>query len=159
MGYTTNFEGEFILDRPLELAHEAYLTKFSETRRMCRKVTLEQDPVREAVLLPFGLEGEFCVNDSQVGVADYNSPPSTQPSLWCDWAPNKDGTAISHNESEKFYNYIEWIKYLIKNFLIPWNYVLNGEVEWQGEDGSDFGKIIITDNIVLVKNGKRSFEE
>jgi len=65
--------------------------------------------------------------------------------------PNADGTAIEWNEGEKFYEYIPWIKYLIDNLLKPWGYVLNGTVEWEGEDNSDVGKIIVKDNVVTVK--------
>jgi hypothetical protein len=35
-------------------------------------------------------------------------------------------------------------------FLAPWGYVLNGEVEWQGEDEEDTGKILVVDNSVEV---------
>ena len=34
MGYTTTFDGEFKLDKPLIPAHKAYLMKFAKTRRM-----------------------------------------------------------------------------------------------------------------------------
>ena len=40
-----------------------------------------------------------------------------QPGLWCQWVPNASGTAIVWDEGEKFYYYIEWIKYLIEHFL------------------------------------------
>ena len=36
MGYTTTFEGEFRLDRPLSAEQRAYLNAFSATRRMRR---------------------------------------------------------------------------------------------------------------------------
>jgi hypothetical protein len=50
----------------------------------------------------------------------------------CDWAPTKDGIAIEWNGSEKFYDYGEWLEYLLREFLVPWGYTVNGKVTWQG---------------------------
>jgi hypothetical protein len=82
-------------------------------------------------------------------VIDHNSAPSTQPGLWCQWTPNEDGTEIEWDGGEKFYSYIEWIVYLINKVLIPNGYVLNGIVDWRGEDFNDNGSIEITDNVVV----------
>jgi len=140
--------------------HAAYLTQFSDTRRMRRDTkALEQftDPVREAVGLPVGSEGAYFVGggghggqDHDSSVLEYNRPPSGQPGLWCKWAPNESGTAIVWNEAEKFYDYVKWLKYLIEHFLRPWGYVLNGEVRWAGEEEADRGVIRVKDNEVTV---------
>ncbi len=76
------------------------------------------------------------------------------PGYWCDWTSTDDGTAIKWNESEKFYDYEEWIKYLITNVLNPWGIKLNGEVTWDGEDSGDHGKICISNSIVTTKHGR-----
>jgi hypothetical protein len=76
------------------------------------------------------------------------------PGYYCQWIPNKTGTAIEWDENEKFYDYIEWIVYLIKNFLAPWGYKLNGTVLWSGESRGDTGVITITDNRVHVRDSK-----
>lgn len=78
---------------------------------------------------------------------------SDYPSIWCQWVPIDD-LHIGWDEGEKFYSYVEWIKWLIKNFFKPHGYVLNGEVEWHGEEYDDIGRILIKDNIVTVKLGK-----
>ena len=49
---------------------------------------------------------------------------------------------------EKFYNYVEWLEYLIKNFFEPWGYSLNGSVNWQGEEDEDNGTIVVKHNEV-----------
>lgn len=77
-----------------------------------------------------------------------------QPGLWLQWVLNEDGTQLEWNGGEKFYSYVEWLKYLINHFFEPWGIKLNGEVEWSGEDRNDIGKIIVTDNVVEVKEGK-----
>ncbi|MCI0455552.1 MAG: hypothetical protein L0Z62_01065 [Gemmataceae bacterium] len=142
----------------LKPEHAAYLKQFNETRRMKRRVArakLLPDPVREAAGLPLGKEGAYFVGgtgfagqDHDDSVLNYNQPPKGQPGLWCQWCPNKDGTAIVWDQGEKFYDYVEWLKYLIEHFLAPWGYVLNGEMEWQGEEDEDRGKLIVKDNDV-----------
>jgi hypothetical protein len=110
----------------LKTEHAAYLKQFSRTRRMRRDPKqLKQlpDPLREAVGLPLGQEGAYFVagvdnwpRDRDASVLDYNQPPKGQPGLWCKWAPNELGTAIVWNRAEKFYDYVKWLKYLIKHF-------------------------------------------
>ena len=56
---------------------------------------------------------------------------------------------------DKFYNYEEWLVYLIDNFIAPSGYICNGEIEFQGEDMNDFGTIYVNDNVVTVKYGMR----
>lgn len=157
MGYTTNFEGQFDLDRPLAPEHLKYLTRFNDTRRMRREALVAAclpDPVRIAAGLPIGKEGGYYVGSDGNGqgrdasIQDSNAPPVGQPGLWCGWVPAEDGTAIIWDGGEKFYEYIDWIEYLIEHFLKPWGYHLNGEIIWKGEDLSDVGTIIIVDNVV-----------
>ncbi len=161
MGYTTDFSGEFKLDKPLLEKHAAYLEKFANTRRMKRKAAVVAklpDPVRIAVGLPVGNEGEFFVGgvgyagqDQDDSILDYNDSPVNQPGLWCQWIPTDDREAIIWDGGEKFYNYIAWLEYIIENFLKPWGYTLNGEVEWFGEDRDDRGKIVVKNNVVKSK--------
>lgn len=146
MGYTTDFSGSFQLNQPLQPRMKEFLTKFNETRRMARNVD-------EA----FGIEGEFYVlgggsygQDHEPNIIDFNNQPSTQPSLWCQWTPNEDGTAIEWDGGEKFYSYSEWLFYLINKILAPNGYVLNGTVTWQGEETGDVGKIKVVDNVITV---------
>lgn len=202
MGYTTNFSGAFKLDKPLTEAQAAYINRFSGSRRMKRQASIAAtfpDPLREAVGLPIGTEGEFYVGSDELdkqplqpgdpripnakdyqgnrawmlkeamgatfagqrhdaSVIDYNHPPITQPGLWCQWVVGKDNQTIEWDGSEKFYAYIQWLRYIIANFLQRWNYVLNGEVEWQGEESADFGKIIVKDNVVTTAVGRRVYD-
>ncbi len=146
MGYTTDFSGQFELDKPLAPKMKKFLTMFNETRRMKRNVD-------EA----FGIDGEFFVfgtgsfgQDRDDSIVDYNQQPSTQPSLWCQWVPNEDGTAIEWDGGEKFYAYSEWLFYIINKILAPNGYTLNGTVIWQGEETGDVGKIHVVNNVVTV---------
>lgn len=146
MGYTIDFSGSFQLNTPLQPRMLEFLKKFNETRRMKRNVD-------EA----FGIEGEFYVlgtgsfgQGNEPNIIDFNNQPSTQPSLWCQWTPNEDGTAIEWDGGEKFYHYNEWLCYIINKILAPNGYVLNGTVTWQGEETGDVGKIHVVDNVITV---------
>ena len=80
------------------------------------------------------------------------------PSYYCQWLPTEDGLHLKWDGNEKFYNYVEWLEYLIKEFFKPRGFILNGEIVWEGEDHSDTGKIIVTDNNVSTKKGKIVFK-
>ena len=54
-------------------------------------------------------------------------PGIEQPGLWCQWVPSSDGTEIAWDEGEKFYNYEEWMQYLLDHFLTPWGYLVAGD--------------------------------
>lgn len=106
----------------------------------------------------YGEFGEYYVGDNdRLGVKDYNTPPGKksygddsnvgQPGLWCQWVVRDDDTLV-WDGGEKFYAYVEWLEYLIENFFKDWGVLLNGEIEWQGEEMSDRGQIVVKDNVV-----------
>lgn len=118
----------------------------------------------------YGIDGEFFVGaagfggqDSDASVTNYNIAPGQagfmekskgQPGLWLQWTiteNEEDGSQqLEWDGGEKFYNYVEWLEYLILKFFIPWKVQLNGEILWYGEDRSDTGKIVVTNNEVKV---------
>lgn len=180
MGYNTWFEGQFHLSYPLTPEHKNYLQAFSEVRHMTWNAELleqmEDDPVRLAVGLPIGEEGQYFTGQAaRTGHYDNHPalmkkivrpffsfprlpypldgedcPPLGVPSLWCNWAPNEDGTAIQ-DTAEKFRNFIAWMHFLLDHFLIPWGYQLNGRVIWQGENRSDTGILVVNNNEVFTE--------
>jgi hypothetical protein len=156
MGYTTDFSGSFRLNKKLDKETLEFLTKFAQTRRMKR----DRAMLKAHFGKDFGVDGEFYVyGDGQFGqgnggfVVDHNRPPRTQPSLWCQWTPNEDGTEIAWDEGEKFYSYVAWIEYIIEKILEPRGYSLTGNVNWTGEDSNDIGVISIVENKVTIHTG------
>lgn len=75
------------------------------------------------------------------------------PGIWCQWVVTDDGKVLKWDENEKFYNYVEWLQYIIDNIVKPKGYVINGSVEWTGEERGDYGLIEVKDNIVTTKKG------
>lgn len=171
MGYTTDFSGSLSFDKPLTANQITYIQSFNGIRHMNRDeeiVKTFKDPIREAVGLPIGKGGEYYVGsiaDGQCGqkddgsILDYNGmAEKALPGLWCKWTVSDDGTELLWDEGEKFYNYVEWLQYLIKNFFDVWGYKLTGEISWYGEDREDMGIIEVADSVVTVKNGKIIYE-
>lgn len=145
MGHTTEFKGSFKFDKPLSNKIRKFLKKLNETRRVKRNVDLA-----------YGVDGEFFVFDKgfvgQDNVVNHNEPPSTQPSLWCRWKPNKEGTKLKWDGVEKFYDYTEWLVYIIDKILTPNGYTLNGKVKYWGEliAEKDSGEIRVVNNVVYL---------
>ena len=147
MGYTTEFEGKISIDKPLDDGTYDLLVGLSNTRRMKRNIE------------GYGIEGEFYIKgsgfigqDSDSAVIDYNSPPTTQPSLWLQWIPTEDRQFIEWNEGEKFYYSEEWMRYIIDKILAPNGYLCNGEMTAQGEEMDDRWKLVVENNVVRREN-------
>jgi len=124
----------------------------------------------------------FAGQDKDDSIVDYNTPPGQldflttnynerwtqndlrtregkcQPGLWCQWTTDENGTHLMWDGGEKFYNYVEWLKYIINHFFEKWGVKLNGEVYWKGEDGEDMGKIVVKDNWVTVKYARVTYD-
>lgn len=169
MGYTTTFKGSFALTPSLNAKQVAYLKAFAETRRMKRDALIAQnmpDPKRTAVGLPIGEEAQYFVGglgfmgqEHDPSIVNCNKGPAEQPELWCHWVPSEDGSCLQWNEMEKFYNYGEWIKYIVEHFLKPWGIAANGLVKWRGEEFDDIGTIQIVNNFITIKDKDYSLED
>lgn len=172
MGYSTDFKGEFTLSRTATGEEINYINTLSDTRRMKRDVNKLQEIHQGKYGFNgiYGIEGEYFIGYSQIGIIDHNTPPGQisyddtlyewrenkkrikkgecQPGLWCQWIITEDGTKLKWDDGEKFYYYVEWLKYLIKHFFSIWNIKLNGEIFYDGEKENDNGNIIIINNEV-----------
>lgn len=131
------------MDKPLDDETSTFLKKLAATRRLARKV----DP-------KYGIEGEYYVEDDEsVGVVDINTPPSTQPGLWCQWVPTEDNNGIVWDGNEKFYEADKWMAYII-SILANKGYIANGIIEAQGEDTNDHWYLSVSNNKVSVLSSK-----
>lgn len=160
MGYSTEFEGSFLITPPIAPEHANYIRSFNETRHMKLKENEAEnlsDSARESADLPLGIEGAYFANPSFSNfgskapfVLDHNHPPTGQPGLWCQWTVPLGSSTLEWDEGEKFYEWVAWLRYLIEHFFGPWNYRLNGQVSWDSEDGTS-GVIILSDNEMNVQ--------
>jgi hypothetical protein len=165
------------LSRPATDVQKDYINLISLTRRMKRDVNKLMEIYKGQHGNPFaksdnpediyGHEGEyFARDDGEFGqtrdesIINYNSAPGEsgflqkgkfgQPGLWCQWEINENGTELRWDGGEKFYNYVEWLKYLIAHFFEPWGIKLNGQIDWEGENPGDKGQIVVNNNEVKI---------
>lgn len=154
MGYTTDFNGMIEIVPPLNDAEAEFLQKFAETRRMKRTKG------------PYFVDGTGDFGQgSDPDIINHNEPPEGQPGLWCQWVPTHDNTGLEWDGNEKFYDSVEWMRYLIDHFLKPGciaakelpflqaNHVCNGTIYAQGEESDDMWLLQVDDNEVTVKRG------
>lgn len=171
MGYTTDFDGALAITPALKPEVAEYINRFSGTRRMKRNVAdlTKVYGGEHGFNGNYGIDGEFfahedgdCGQSDRTGVQDFNCRPSTQPGLWCQWVirTTKNGEQyLEWDGNEKFYNYVEWLRYVIDNFIAPQGSVCNGEILWQGEDYDDRGRIRVVDNKVKKGKAKITYED
>jgi len=174
MGYTTDFEGSLELKRPLSKKKRDYLNLINSTRRMNRDVNKLMELYKGKHGNPFvkngtpeeiyGVDGEFfarddgqCGQGGDASIVELNGAPATQPGLWCQWMISEDGKYLLWDGGEKFYEYVEWLKYIIEKFFIPWGVKASGTIEWFGESREDIGQIKVTKNVVKTMAGEVTY--
>lgn len=169
MGYTTNFYGSFTFSRNLTDEEVAFINAFASRRHMRRDVEKLQAEYGNQYGNPFtpedplGPEGAYFVggdhNDeyNHPSILDYNEPPRGQPGLWCQWVVQN--MQLCWDGGEKFYNYVEWLQYLIEHFFAPWGVMLNGAIQWNGENQADIGVISVRNNNVILHYEEVSDDE
>lgn len=162
MGYTTSFAGKLKLNKPATPEQVKYINTFSGTRR------IKRDPEKLLFIYDgehgypglekhYGKEGEYFARDDgdmgqnkDASIIDYNTPPLTQPGLWCQWVLTPDGKYLMWDGGEKFNNYVEWLRYMIENFFAGWGIVIDGKLKWKGEDTHDRGTILVVANVITI---------
>tara|TARA_R110002094_G_scaffold43628_1_gene55670 strand:- start:792 stop:1235 length:444 start_codon:yes stop_codon:yes gene_type:complete len=78
---------------------------------------------------------------------DERGDGSKMPASYCQWRLATD-SILEWDDGEKFYYYVEWLTYIIESILKPNGHLVNGTVNWHGEETGDSGVIRVTDNKV-----------
>ena len=166
MGYNTEFVGSINIDKKVDIETKQFLKGLSSTRRVSRNIYVLAERLAisaKECLEKYGEYGKHYFDLESMGqnktedVLNYNHPPADQPGLWCDWCLGEDDQSIVWNQSEKFYEYIQWMKYIIKELEMR-GYNLNGTIEWYGEEDDDKGCIEVVNNNVKTKVLVTSYE-
>jgi hypothetical protein len=71
------------------------------------------------------------------------------PGGYVQWEPTEDGKALRWDQGEKFYDYTEWLQFLIDSRLGPWGHTVSGAVAWAGEEVGDNGVLTVEGNKVV----------
>jgi len=184
MGYSTEFGGSLSLSSPAKPELKAFLDYLAGTRRMQRDPQKLMEIYKGEHGWPFaidktnpeevyGYKGEYFIGETEGDgtIINYNlasgerlSPEERvgrikQPGLWLQWVLNDAGDELEWDGGEKFYNYVEWLEYLIEHFFEPFGVKLNGEIVWYGDDPDDRGKIVVIDNVVKVYDAVIDYAE
>jgi hypothetical protein len=153
MGYHTSFNGRAKLWPYCPDGMIDFVNHLSGTRRMKRRVDSKYGTEGEYYVLGSGM----CGQGEESNITHYNDSPSTQPGLWCQWIIKQERfpqrmsiggqeTIVTNNYlqwdgGEKFYDYVEWLDYLIARVFDPYEIKLMGDISWEGEDTDDVGEI------------------
>jgi len=82
----------------------------------------------------------------------YYFEKQAMPDTRLSWEIQADRQTFEWDGSEKFYSYIEWIEYIIKEVLSPAGYFLSGNIIWQGANMLDIGQIkVVRNKIILIR--------
>lgn len=68
-----------------------------------------------------------------------------RPGKWCDFECNDH--ELFWNNSEKTMNGAEWLQYILKHFIVPYDIKLNGVMYWSDDFGGH-GKITMKDSVL-----------
>lgn len=157
MSYTYDLFGKLSISPPLNADQVAYIQEFSGSYRhkFAPKWQSWPNPLREAVGLPVGIEGEYISSAMGTG-ADFidncmevdTDTPNKQPSFQCCWTTTAKGTALHWNKLGRTFAPTQWLEYMIEHFFKPWGVTLNGKVECHGEDKRDRTLIVVNNNCV-----------
>ena len=164
MGYNTYFEGELTPNKPFDKDFVKYINAFSSKRHEPRDVELikKADPLWYKNCLfgnigPYGMYYIGPYEDWPLPAGE--SPDFNMPGYWCQWIIDESSNTVRWDGNKKFYNYVDWLDFIIKHFFELGGYKLNGEIFWHGENFDDAGKISVVDNVVRVYTGTILYED
>jgi len=156
MGYTTDFLGHIDIDPPLNDQEAAYLSAFHHSRRWDRPGGPYDVP-----------PNPFAEQRSDADIDAYNRPTPGQPQLYCQWQVCWEGCCLSFDGNEKFYEPVQWLRYLIDHFLAPgakasaaglpafaafsFDHRLDGLIIGNRRDTREMFAICVDDNVVREK--------
>lgn len=76
------------------------------------------------------------------------------PNSYLQWVPTDDLASIVWDEGEKFYHYVEWMRWLCDH-LTMLEITANGSLAWSGEETGDTGTLTVIDGQVEVSKGAK----
>lgn len=177
MGYSTSFCGALVTNVPITESTEFAPSDFKSITSLNQSQTLglinllsSSRRMQRNLPANYGIEGEFFVPDNYAkdagqseddSIVNYNNPPRTQPSLWLGWeiVPGNEYYELVWDGTEKFYDYAEWLKYLLTTFFIPKGIILHGIIEWEGEDWGDLGRLKVVNNVLTIDTFRITYED
>lgn len=117
-----------------------YTTKFKGSIKLSRQLTMAE----AKQLLEFNEDPE--------------NIPAPHPSSYMQWVPGKNLDSIGWDGGEKFYDYAEWLQWLV-GWLAARGIESVGILSWSGEQAGDTGTLTVFDGRVESRaNGVKTDE-
>lgn len=110
-----------------------YTTDFEGKLKLSRALTVPE--YNELKQLGEGYEKE-----------DYAKLNPEHPDSYLQWVPTQDGLGYCWNDGEKFYDYAEWLQWIIDNWFKPKKITLMGRINYQGEEIGDVGYLEVLED-------------
>lgn len=89
---------------------------------------------------------------------EFNEDPDTiegtHPDSYMQWVPTETLDGIVWDGNEKFYNYTEWMQWLVQ-WLQARGIDAKGELLWSGEDAGDAGVLTVAGGVATADAGRR----
>ena len=151
MGYNSDYYGKINIEPALSTEMVDYINMFCKTRRMKRDTSVLAKELKGVLGFRsnYGIDGEFYIGADTLGTCDgVDTPPSTQPGLWCLLKVSQDGRSISWNGEENFSQATTWLEYIINNFIKPEGSLCNGTINVSGDDRDDVWDLVVINNVV-----------
>ncbi len=70
-----------------------------------------------------------------------------------------DASTLMMRDGGKYYDYTDWLRWLVDIIFKPFELTMVGEIEWDGEEPGDIGKIRIDGYDVTVLQGRVTYTE
>jgi len=87
---------------------------------------------------------------------DETAKLDAMPDSYLQWVPSEDLQALVYDDNEKFYEYKDWLKWVLSHWIGRWGIVANGEILWSGEETDDNGILKVENNILVVVESKHT---
>lgn len=84
----------------------------------------------------------------EIGDSIEQARAATGIDAYFQWAPTETLDGIVWDGNEKFYSYVEHLRWLCSDWLDQRGILANGILYWQGEETGDTGTITVTANAV-----------
>jgi hypothetical protein len=163
----TSTTGVITLSRPLTDDEYYFLSAFTLNKRMRRHRAMLrhmvdegdlEDPFRNEVALPFGMDGYWFVgnlgeqfDEADPSVFNKEQPPRGMPGCWCSWQPVGDNRQTLTLSGKKEHHALAWASFLAKKlFSKHWDITASGVITASAHDKE--GKI--TTDIAIIKGDK-----
>lgn len=75
----------------------------------------------------------------------------------CLWQVSDDTINFPPEELFDSNKDIKWLIYMMIEYLIPWGHKVSGTIEWNNFYANDYGKVLISDNLITLYKGTVSY--